>query len=70
VDALLRESGLTPSQIDLVALAGVRAAAREWMNRVLHDQAYAREYYGEPGALEAAGQRRSALPASVHLVHR
>ena len=33
-------------QIDLVALAGARAASREWLNRVLHDDAYAREYYG------------------------
>ena len=46
VDALLAELGLTPSQIDVVALAGARAASREWLNRVLHDEAYAREYYG------------------------
>jgi carbamoyltransferase len=46
IDALLRECGITPDQIDLVALAGARAASREWLNRVLHDEAYAREYYG------------------------
>jgi carbamoyltransferase len=46
VDALLREVGLTPRDIDFVALAGARAYARDWMNRVLHDGAYAREYYG------------------------
>jgi carbamoyltransferase len=46
IDALLREAGLGPSQIDLVALAGRRAYAREWMNRVLHDREYARGYYG------------------------
>ena len=46
VDALLRELGLTPRDIDVVALAGARAYAREWMNRVLHDASYAREYYG------------------------
>lgn len=46
VDALLREVGIVPSQIDLVALAGARAASREWLNRVLHDEAYIREYYG------------------------
>src|ERR671922_1952548 len=46
VDALLRELGLRPEQIDRVALAGRRAYAREWMNRVLHDADYAREYYG------------------------
>jgi carbamoyltransferase len=46
VDALLAELGIAPSEIDLVALAGARAASREWLNRVLHDEAYAREYYG------------------------
>jgi len=46
VDALLRELGLHAHQIDLVALAGRRAYARDWMNRVLHDGDYAREYYG------------------------
>ena len=46
VDALLRELRLAPTDIDLVALAGLRAYSREWMNRVLHDLDYAREYYG------------------------
>ncbi len=46
VDALLRELGLAPGQIDLIALAGQRAYSRDWMNRVLHDEAYAGEYYG------------------------
>jgi carbamoyltransferase len=46
VDALLAELGITPPEIDLVALGGARAASREWLNRVLHDEAYAREYYG------------------------
>ncbi len=46
IDALLRQCGVTPAQIDLVALAGARAASREWLNRVLHDEAYVREYYG------------------------
>ena len=46
IDALLRECAVRPDQIDLVALAGARAASREWLNRVLHDEAYAREYYG------------------------
>jgi carbamoyltransferase len=46
IDALLRELRLTPSQIDLVALAGARAASREWLNRVMHDEAYIKEYYG------------------------
>ena len=46
IDALLAHLGLAPSAIDLVALAGARAFDRDWMNRVLHDRAYAREYYG------------------------
>src|SRR5207248_407516 len=46
IDALLEECGLTPADVDVVALAGARAASREWLNRVLHDGAYAREYYG------------------------
>jgi predicted NodU family carbamoyl transferase len=55
IDALLRELGLRGNQIDLVALAGRRAYAREWMNRVLHDAAYAREYYGVRLQDRAAG---------------
>src|SRR5919109_1992042 len=46
IDALLGETGLRADEIDLVALAGRRAYSREWMNRVLHDAGYAREYYG------------------------
>src|SRR5262249_51451477 len=46
IDALLRQCRVSPAQIDLVALAGARAASREWLNRVLHDEAYAKEYYG------------------------
>ena len=46
VAALLAELGLSPADIDLVALSGARAASREWLNRVLRDEAYAREYYG------------------------
>jgi carbamoyltransferase len=46
IDGLLQELGIAPGQIDLVALAGAGAPAREWQNRVLHDEAYAREYYG------------------------
>ncbi|HXA94838.1 MAG TPA: carbamoyltransferase C-terminal domain-containing protein [Candidatus Dormibacteraeota bacterium] len=46
IDALLRELRISPSEIDLVALAGARAASREWLNRVLHDEAYVKEYYG------------------------
>jgi carbamoyltransferase len=46
IDALLRELRLAPAQIDLIALAGREAFAREWMNRVLHDPDYVRAYYG------------------------
>ena len=46
IDALLAECGIAPSEIDVVALAGARAASREWLNRVLHDETYAKEYYG------------------------
>ncbi len=46
IDALLRELGIAPAEIDLVALAGARAASREWLNRVMHDEDYAKEYYG------------------------
>jgi carbamoyltransferase len=70
VDALLRELGLRPEQIDLVALAGRRAYAREWMNRVLHDADYAREYYGvrlqEPSA--GLGKRARKLGARLGLI--
>ena len=70
VDALLRELRLHPEQIDLVALAGRRAYAREWMNRVLHDSEYAREYYGvrlqEPAA--GLGKRARKLGARLGLI--
>ena len=46
VDALLRELSLTPADIDLVALAGKRAFSRDWMNRLMTDEAYVRAYYG------------------------
>jgi carbamoyltransferase len=46
IAALLAELDLLPADIDVVALAGARAASREWLNRVLHDEAYGREYYG------------------------
>jgi carbamoyltransferase len=46
IDALLAELHIAPADIDLVALAGAGAGSREWLNRVLHDEAYAREYYG------------------------
>jgi len=70
VDALLRECGLSAQQIDLVVFAGRQAYAREWMNRVLHDPAYAREYYGvrleEPSG--GVGKRARKLGARLRLV--
>src|SRR2546426_967450 len=68
VDALLRELSLTPRDIDLVALAGTRAYARDWMNRVLHDADYAREYYGvrleEPARGLGRRARHEAVPSA------
>ena len=46
VDALLEQCGIAPSDVDLVALSGARAASREWLNRVQHDEDYVKEYYG------------------------
>jgi carbamoyltransferase len=46
IDSLLSELGIAPSQIDVVALAGARAASREWLNRVMQDEDYVKEYYG------------------------
>src|SRR3989442_14154042 len=72
VAALLRELSLTPRDIDLVALAGTRAYARDWMNRVLHDADYAREYYGvrleEPA--RGLGPRARQLGARLGLAER
>ena len=44
IDALLAECGIAPSEIDVVALAAARAASREWLNRVLHDETYAKAH--------------------------
>ena len=72
VDALLRDLGISPKDIDLVALAGNRAYAREWMNRVLHDIDYARAYYGvrldEPA--RGLGRRARKLGARLGLAER
>jgi carbamoyltransferase len=67
VDALLAELGLTPAQIDLVSLAGTGAYAREWMNRVVHDDAYARDYYGVNLDVPAAGLRKRARKLGARL---
>ena len=72
VEALLAECGLTARDVDLVALAGRQAYAREWMNRVLHDVAYAQEYYGVRLAPPARGlgRRVRKLGARVGLSDR
>jgi hypothetical protein len=46
VAAVLRERGVEAHEIDLVALGGRRAFAHDWMNRLMRDDAYVREYYG------------------------
>jgi carbamoyltransferase len=46
VEALLRELGLTPGDLDRVVLAGTRIPSYDWMNRVMRDEGYMRRYYG------------------------
>ena len=58
IDALLRQCGVKPAEIDVVALAGTQAYARDWMNRVLHDAEYARAYYGVRLEAPAGGAQR------------
>src|SRR5688572_5545013 len=72
IDALLRECRIAPSDIDLIALAGSHAYAREWMNRVLHDAAYAREYYGVrlEAPVRGFGKRARKLGARLGIVDR
>src|SRR3989442_7050006 len=67
VAALLRELSLTPRDIDLVALAGTRAYARDWMNRVLRDADYARQYYGVRLEEPARGLERRARKLRARL---
>jgi carbamoyltransferase len=70
IDALLRQLGLARMDIDLVALGGVRTASREWLNRVLHDEAYGRQYYGVrlPSSRHAVSRRVRKLGARLGLV--
>jgi len=70
VDALLAELELAPADIDLVALSGARAASRAWLNRVLHDEAYGREYYGVswPSRKRALVKRVRKLGAKFGLI--
>ena len=70
IDALLAELELAPADIDLVALSGARAASRAWLNRVLHDESYGREYYGVswPSRKRALVKRVRKLGAKFGLV--
>ena len=70
IDALLAELELSPADIDLVALSGARAASRDWLNRVLHDEAYGREYYGVswPSPRRALVKRVRKLGARFGLI--
>jgi carbamoyltransferase len=70
IDALLKECGIAPGEIDVVALAGARAASREWLNRVLHDEAYIKEYYGVswPSPWRALNRRARKLGARFGLI--
>ena len=72
IDALLRDLKIAANEIDLVALAGARAASREWMNRVVHDEAYHRDYYGVRlgGARDAVARRGRKLGARLGLLRR
>src|SRR5207249_3777539 len=67
VDALLADLGIERSAIDLCVLAGTRAFSREWMNRVVHDDAYAREYYGVGLDQPAGGLRKRARKLGARL---
>jgi carbamoyltransferase len=67
IDALLRELGLAPSDVDLVALAGRRAFSRDWMNRLLRDEAYMRQYYGVRLERSGDGLRKRARKFGARL---
>ena len=72
IDAILAELGIAPAEIDMVALAGEGAGSREWLNRVLHDEAYAREYYGvaQPSAARSGRGRLRKWGARLGLAER
>src|SRR3990172_9364491 len=71
VEALLAQLGLAPRDIDLVALAGARMAAKEWLDRVLQDEAYSREdYRGRlPSPRRALRERFRKLGGKFGLIH-
>src|SRR6266704_105440 len=70
IDALLEECGVLRSEIDVVALSGARAASRDWLNRVLHDEDYAREYYAVtwPSPRRTLGKKVRKLGAKFGLI--
>jgi len=69
IDALLHALRLKPAENrPRRASREWRAFARDWMNRVMHDAAYVREYYGvRPTRLGAASApaRASSAPVSA-----
>jgi carbamoyltransferase len=72
VAAVLRDCGVDPHDIDLVALGGRRAFAREWINRLMRDEAYVRNYYGVSieDQKNSLGQRVRKLSARLGLAPR
>jgi carbamoyltransferase len=72
VDAVLRECAVQPAEIDLVALGGRRAFSRDWMNRLMRDEAYVRQYYGVTLDDQRArlGRRVRKLGARLGLARR
>ncbi len=70
VEALLAQLGLAPRDVDVVALAGARMAAKEWLDRVLQDDGYIREYYGVrlPSARRTLEKRFRKLGAKFGLI--
>ena len=70
VDALLRDAGVSASQVDRVVLAGTRIPSYDWMNRVMRDEAYMRRYYavGLDAPRRGLGGRARKLGAKLGLL--
>src|SRR5438128_2458095 len=70
IDALLRELTLAPSAIDRVVLAGTRIPSYDWMNRVMRDPEYVRQYYAVrlDAPRRGLGGRARKLGAKVGLL--
>jgi len=70
IDTLLRDLRVEPRQIDQVVLAGTRIPSYDWMNRVMRDPAYTRQYYGVhlDAPRRALGGRARKLGARLGLL--